>query len=78
MIKYIISSIVIIYILWAIAFLALWIAIGRIANMITTVEEAIDYILLKDKLEKLPEEELTKIENKLDAIKERIRKDFDI
>ena len=78
MIKYIISSIVIIYILWAIAFLALWIIIGRLANMITTVEEAIDYILLKDKLEKLPEEELTKIENKLDAIKERIRKDFDI
>ena len=78
MIKYIISSIVIIYVLWAVSFLVLWIAIGRLANMITTVEEAIDYILLKDKLEKLPEEELTKIENKLDAIKERIRKDFDI
>lgn len=78
MIKYIILSIVIIYILWAIAFLTLWIAIGRLMNMITTVEEAVDYILLKDKLEKLPEEELTKIENKLDAIKERIRKDFDI
>ena len=78
MIKYIISSIVIIYILWAVSFLVLWIAIGRLANMIATVEEAIDYVLLKDKLEKLPEEELTKIENKLDAIKERIRKDFDI
>lgn len=78
MIKYIISSIVIIYILWAVSFLVLWIAIGRLARMITTVEEAIDYIFLKDKLEKLPEEKLTKIENKLDAIKERIRKDFDI
>lgn len=78
MIKYIISSIVIIYVLWAIAFLVLWIAIGRLANMIATVEEAIDYILLKDKLENLPEEELTKIETKLETLKERIRKDFDI
>lgn len=78
MIQFIITSIVVIFLLWASSFLVFWITITKFARMIATLEEAVDYIILKDKVKNLPEEEFTKIETKLEILKERIRKDFDI
>jgi len=78
MVTFIIGSIIILYALWAITFLVLWIANYRLLKIIATLEEAIDYTLLKTDLPETDPEKEKAIKTKMEIIKERIKKDFDV
>ena len=86
MAQIIIIVIIVLFFLWSISFFVLWFQSIHLAKMIDTLEQAVDYSLLKTDLytillkegEEGIEKKESEIRSKMDEMKYKIRKDFDV